>query len=192
MSTHREERVVATTDCPRCGALAGTPCAGVPRPHSERRRAWQGAREGHAPDLAVIGESRDGQGGLRLTALTLAGRGQLRRILREVEWVRLDADSVWVSDGAGIAGLLAEAGVDARELSSPGPPRPAIREVHAGLTRRAQYWAGRTAIVYHETDGRYTLERSGQPPLSLGQGHREAAPALAALYRQWQATRGDT
>ena len=58
-----------------------------------------------------------------------------------------------------------------------------IRAIDGRLSRRAQARLGPTSLVYREDDGSYTLEREGQPPLSLGASVTDAEISLTALHR---------
>lgn len=56
-----------------------------------------------------------------------------------------------------------------------------MRTLDGYLSRKAQVRLGRSALVYREEDETYTLERAGQPPLSLGNEYGLAQQTLHAL-----------
>ena len=58
-----------------------------------------------------------------------------------------------------------------------------MRTIEGYLSRKAQARLSPSALVYREEDGTYTLERAGEPPLSLGDAHGTAQQALEALCR---------
>jgi len=64
-----------------------------------------------------------------------------------------------------------------------------MRTVDGNLSKRAQAF-DRSALVYREEAGGYTLERKGLEPLSLGDSFGRAQSALEALKVSHVATDG--
>lgn len=56
-----------------------------------------------------------------------------------------------------------------------------MRTLDGYLSRKAQTRVHRSALVYREEDGTYTLEREGVPPLSLGNTYTLAQQGVQAL-----------
>jgi predicted component of type VI protein secretion system len=66
----------------------------------------------------------------------------------------------------------------------------AVRLLDGYLSRRAQSALGVAVLVYVEPDGSYTLDRTNEPPLSLGLTFSAAQQAIAVLLVRERAERG--